>query len=539
MSKVVSYPLPTAPFHLKVGNCKLLIKKWIEMERKKNVIEQSKGFIERRILIGLIVSTEYLRQIHAVWDYQYIESPTAKKIARWCWEYFEKYNKAPFKDIEAIYFTKLKEDKLNSTLAEEIEKDILPGLSDEYEKGSFNLNYLLDQTLKYFKQRQLKIHSLTIQSLLAENNLEEAEKLTKSFKPLEIVSPTNKIDNYIYSIDELRKLDIEEPLMLMSPWLRTGQFTFIYGDVGAGKSLLALHIAYVLGLEKSDREKVDIGDWFVQNPTGCLYIDGELGAVDLEERISGFEWLGKQNKEMILLSFPLPEYQLSSEDEFMLSERENQKVVIQWLKLYPEYKLLILDSVTTLFGLTEENSNSEWSTKINPFLRDLRALGVACILLHHAGKDTSRGLRGSSAMGAMAHNIFKLTDHPDKDIDEGEAWFTITKDKQRSAGFQFKKFSMHYSQDSSFTKTEWEITDNGQTKTNILSTLQIRIIRHLIRGNMKQTEIAERVNCKPPYIVQVKKRAHRLGYLKEDQSPTALWDDLYGEFINKGQDEDK
>jgi len=110
-----------------------------------------------------------------------------------------------------------------------------------------------------------------------------------------------------------------------------------------------------------------------------------------------------------------------------------------------------------LFGLENENDNSEWNNKVNPFIRDLRALGVACILLHHSGKDSKRGLRGASAMGAMAHNIFRLFVPKEKDPDEGEAMFTLTKDKQRAKGFLFKSFSLHFTQNEDQTETHWEI----------------------------------------------------------------------------------
>jgi RecA-family ATPase len=145
---------------------------------------------------------------------------------------------------------------------------------------------------------------------------------------------------------------------------------------------------------------------------------------------------------------------------FSLSDRVNQQKIIRWLKDHPTYKLVVFDSVSTLFGLQEENDNSEWNNKINPLLRDLRALGVACILLHHAGKDGKKGLRGASAMGAMAHNLFRLTNHGGKDIDKGEAWFVLSKDKQRAAGYSFRPFSLKYTQNDGETETTWEVTEN-------------------------------------------------------------------------------
>ena len=221
---------------------------------------------------------------------------------------------------------------------------------------------------------------------------------------------------------------------------------------------MAIHIAYVLGLKEYTDKQSEIGDWQVKYPTGCLYIDGELGELEMEERIKGFEWIGEQHAKHKMKVLSIPEYQLATEDSFYLSERKNQLKLIKWLQDHSTYKLIVLDSASTLFGLVEENDNSEWSTKVNPFLRDLRALGVHCLLLHHSGKDNKRGLRGASAMGAMASFIFRLYNHEDKDIDNGEAWFVLGKDKQRAKGFTFKPFGLHYTQEENDSETHWDET---------------------------------------------------------------------------------
>jgi len=140
--------------------------------------------IERQIVIGLITSSDYLQQIKGIWNIQLLESPTAKRLAGWCWEYFGKYNKAPGKDIEGIYYSKLKGNKFPKEVAEEIEQDILPGLSSEYEKGEFNLEYLLQETRKYFQERHLSLFSDSIQALIAVDDLTEADKIASEYKPL-------------------------------------------------------------------------------------------------------------------------------------------------------------------------------------------------------------------------------------------------------------------------------------------------------------------------------------------------------------------
>jgi hypothetical protein len=139
--------------------------------------------IERKIIIGLITNTKYLREIQTEWKQDYIESPTAKLIAGWCWEYFNKYKKAPQKEIEIIYIRKLKRG-IGKELAEEIEEDILPMLSEEYvdSKEAITIDALLDETRQYFIERQIRIHEENISALLEKGKIEEAEKAIDNFR---------------------------------------------------------------------------------------------------------------------------------------------------------------------------------------------------------------------------------------------------------------------------------------------------------------------------------------------------------------------
>ncbi len=407
--------------------------------------------IERKILIGLIASTEYLQKVKPLWDNKLLESAMAKRLAGWCWIYYDTYQKAPGKDIEGIYYENV--DKLQKDITEDIES-ILSGLSEESIKEEFNADYLLDQTKRYFKQRKLILHAETIKDLVGTDQLETAEKLALGFET--ITTTDVNFDDFVQSAAKIRKNERQHPVTYLSPWLKAGQLTIIYGNYGSGKSLLTILVAYLAGAK--EYKKHDIGkEWRIKQTTGCLYIDGELGEQEMEQRIGQFEWLGQQLPTCRMRILSIPEYQLATEDSFYLSERQNQLKIVKWLKEHQNYKIIVLDSASTLFGLKEENDNSEWNSKINPFLRDMRAMGVACIMLHHSGKDNKRGLRGASAMGAMAHNIFRLTNHSGKSIDDGEAYFVLSKDKQRASGYSFKTFAMHFYQENSDKETHWEI----------------------------------------------------------------------------------
>jgi hypothetical protein len=142
-------------------------------------------FVERHILIGLITSVKYLREIRPVWDSKFMRSQISRTVSNWCIEYYDKYNDAPNADIEGIYFQKLKANDIPQDIAEEIEEDILPELSEEYERqDKFNIEYLLDRTRAYFSEQKLEMHQDEIDDLIAAGKTEEAEQKVNTYTPL-------------------------------------------------------------------------------------------------------------------------------------------------------------------------------------------------------------------------------------------------------------------------------------------------------------------------------------------------------------------
>ena len=138
--------------------------------------------IERQIITGLIVSEQFIQQVLPIWDVKLLESRTAQRIAIWVMDYFNEYNMAPGKTIQDIYDQKLHNGELPEDLAEDIE-DILQGLSEEYDE-KFNLQYILDRTNSYFKERHLQNHNEKVKELLEQDDVEGANALALAYKGL-------------------------------------------------------------------------------------------------------------------------------------------------------------------------------------------------------------------------------------------------------------------------------------------------------------------------------------------------------------------
>lgn len=137
-------------------------------------------FIERRIIIGLIVSDSFIERIYKNWNSDLLISPTARMLARWSIKHYKKYHKAPGRDIEGIFAHHLKKG-LSQERGEDIE-NILESLDDEYTHTTFNVEYLLDQTRDYFKERHLRNLSGSIQNELDGGNIIEAEQLASTYQ---------------------------------------------------------------------------------------------------------------------------------------------------------------------------------------------------------------------------------------------------------------------------------------------------------------------------------------------------------------------
>lgn len=205
--------------------------------------------IERRIIIGLITSTEFIQRIQNKWNVKLFESATARRLAIWCMEYYDKYQKAPNREIENIFYQKLK-GNLPKELAKEIEEEILPSLSVEYEEEGLNVDYLVDRTVTYFNERHLLKHSEEVQILVQSDKLIEAERLASSYKPI-----TNDSGAWIDFSNESVLGAIEkafnrltEPLIrfpgalgeFLNDQLIRGGFVAFMGKSKMGKSFLAL-----------------------------------------------------------------------------------------------------------------------------------------------------------------------------------------------------------------------------------------------------------------------------------------------------------
>ena len=82
------------------------------------------------------------------------------------------------------------------------------------------------------------------------------------------------------SLGEFLQRDIPPLEQVLAPWLPMQGLTMVYAARGVGKTFFALNVAYAVASGGS------FLNWSAPKPRGVLYIDGEMPAVAMQERLA-------------------------------------------------------------------------------------------------------------------------------------------------------------------------------------------------------------------------------------------------------------
>lgn len=177
---------------------------------------------------------------------------------------------------------------------------------------------------------------------------------------------------------------------LVAPWLRQGESAMIYSPAGVGKSMFILSLALaVAGGGKF------LG-WATPRPFKVLFVDGEMPIDDIQARtkllaphLMGIDQ-EQAHKNLTILS----RQHQSPESQFPdLAYRDGRRMLYRYAK---GYDLVILDNLSTLATIPDENATSSFNGVVRLLMR-LKQSRTACILVHHTGKS-EQSYRGSSIL---------------------------------------------------------------------------------------------------------------------------------------------
>ena len=196
----------------------------------------------------------------------------------------------------------------------------------------------------------------------------------------------------------------------------------LYGQPGAYKSFVALYLGAMVASGRDAFER--------PSKQGCVvYIAAEGGAGLKRRRDALVKQYG--------IDADIPMYFVKAQLNLGTSEQDISELIEEITSLRQNVALIVVDTLARSAGGLEENSSTEMSKLVENINTIMSALDCSVMLVHHAGKDSGRGLRGSSALlGAVDTSMEceKLT----RDDDENRfGRFSVKKQKDGEDDLSF------------------------------------------------------------------------------------------------------
>jgi hypothetical protein len=308
------------------------------------------------------------------------------------------------------------------------------------------------------------------------------------------LSESNDREEYIkplraVSITDFLQMEFPPRENIISPWLPSQGSGMIYAPRGTGKTYVVMGIAGAIASGGS------FLGWEAPQARAVLYIDGEMAAVDVQERFSSV--VLSADKEMVApLIILTPDLQKNGMPD--LTSTAGQAAIEPFLE---SVSLVIVDNLSTLCRNGRENEGESWLPVQDWALR-LRARGISVLFVHHAGKGGAQ--RGTSRREDVLDTVIQLKRPGDYKPDEG-ARFEVHFEKSRGIyGDSVKPIEAQLTTDHEGRQT-WKIKTLEQSLTERVA--------DLLNDGIPQNEIAELLGVAKGTVSKHKNKAQALGLL--------------------------
>ena len=304
-----------------------------------------------------------------------------------------------------------------------------------------------------------------------------------------------ELENAVIDLTHIDAVQMPPRNIILWPWLYDKQINVIHAPKGAGKTWFALSIAVAITHNKN------IGDrWIVKQPSGVLYIDGEVAFQELRGRIKA---LAKGHKRVA-------PFGIISNDEMSnnhngayinLSDKPIREAVRDYLELHPEYRVIFLDNKAMLCPGGDENSKSDYDA-FNQWVQSLQRSGLTIIIVHHSNK--TGGMRGTSAVADNPEYIFALKDIPVVSRKEGMTSSVFFEKSRNVFGPDADKFIFKIR--STHLDKEKMMLDNAEWSIEVPKGVSVKQkVLQMLSDGMEPTEIAKELKVNVSTVYRHKK----------------------------------
>jgi len=302
------------------------------------------------------------------------------------------------------------------------------------------------------------------------------------------------LEDAILEVKEFKTVDMPNKRVIVNPWATEQSIILIIGYRGVGKTW------FVMSLLDAVSRGEGFGPWELKTSVPCLYLEGEMAAQDVRERLDALNPDQDRQNPLFIYSdafansLGLPRANLLSE-----KWRKTMKRVLTTRKV----KLWAVDNIASLTGGIDENSKKDWDP-INSWLLELRFAGISTILLHHTNK--TGGQRGTSAREDNI-DISIVLKRPFDYMAEDGARFIVNFQKARVSTKDLSAIG-----DTQFQLSQDEHGGLLWTWGNVRRETRIEVLK-LFGEGMKNQDIVDALGVSKGYVSKIKNSAIKEGIL--------------------------
>lgn len=302
------------------------------------------------------------------------------------------------------------------------------------------------------------------------------------------------LEDAILEVKEFKTVDLPAKRVIVNPWATEQSIILIIGYRGVGKTW------FVMSLLDAVSRGEGFGPWELRTSVPCLYLEGEMAAQDVRERLDALNQDQDRQNPLFVYSdayansLGLPRANLLSK-----KWRTTMKRVLTTRKV----KLWAVDNIASLTGGIDENSKKDWDP-INSWLLELRFAGISTILLHHTNK--TGGQRGTSAREDNIDVSITLKRPFDYTAEDG-ARFIVSFQKARVSTKDLSEIG-----DTQFQLSQDEHGNLLWTWGNVKRETRIEVLRLFDEG-MKNQEVVDALGVSKGYVSKIKNSAIKDGIL--------------------------
>lgn len=247
------------------------------------------------------------------------------------------------------------------------------------------------------------------------------------------------------TLDEFLTMELPKREMVLSPFLPSQGLCLLYAKRGVGKTHVANGIAYAVAVGGCFLK------WEATKPRKVLYIDGEMPAVAMQERLSRI-FLS------VALKPPAPDYlRLITPDlqEGPIPDLSTPAGRAVLKEIIGDSEPIIIDNLSSLFRSGVENEAESWQP-VQDWALEMRRSGKTILFVHHAAKGGQQ--RGTSKKEDTLDTVIVLKEPQGYRSDQG-ACFEVHFEKTRHfAGGDAASFQVQLKEQPDGLWL-WEISD--------------------------------------------------------------------------------